>query len=461
MRFRGTIVTLIIAALLGGYVYWHEVVGGEKRSRARAAASRLLDLEGAPIEAIQVTHSGTQFVLQKKSDVWLITHPVQSECDRRVITAFLDTLVAARREDEVGRGDAQRYGLDAPAAIVEVRTAGGRSRKLQLGRINPQQTLVYARVDDSDEIVLTTAALLTQALNNSFGWRDKTMIDVQPELVHRIRLSTLVAPDLAIVRDPQHGWLVEGETRWRVDPVRAQGLLVGLSQLQAIGVAAEDKLEPQKWGIGNKRFSAALELADGKPIGQLVVGFALGDRSYYGVVPDKAEVFRIDGQLPDLMANVATDPRDREALPPFDLDEITQVRVSTPDDRFTLTRRSMYDWRLTESTRHDSTFAIDPGRMQHALTELSTMQLQDFPARQPPAALYDPPLITIHLYVGDRRVSGLELGRKDPHGLFTFARAPDEPAVFLLSPSVFLELPIDLERMRPDEEAAPEGVDRS
>jgi len=161
------------------------------------------------------------------------------------------------------------------------------------------------------------------------------------------------------------------------------------------------------------------------------------------------------------MDTIALDPRDRQALPPFDLDKVTRVGVWTPDDRFTLERREGRDWIVAASTRVDSTFAIDAGRMADALSGLATVRVQDFPARQPARSEFEPALFRIELFAGDRQISGLEVGRKDPKGMYTFARGLGEPAVFLISPAALLSLPIDLERLQADEVPAPEGADRS
>jgi len=380
-------------------------------------------------------------------------------CDPRVIGAFLDTLAAARREDEVGRGDLVRYGLDAPAAVLEV-DAGGRTRRLQFGSINPLQTSVYVLLDDSKEVVLTTSALLTGSLNNVFGWRDKRMIDVEPDQITRMIFRTIRSGDLVIRRDAKLGWQVEGPVAWRVDPVRAQSLVVGLARLDAVGIGAENKADAAKMGFGSRRFSAEVEAADGRKVGDLVLGFADGKGAYFGIVPDKPEIFRVDSALPDLWANLAGEPRDRKALPPFIPDHVTRVRVQTADDVFELQRRSAVDWKVVSSQRADSTFAIAPGAVDGMLTSLATLEVAGYPPQQPSPAQYEPTEIQVLLYTDAGPVSGLEIGRKDPHSMHLFARGPGEPAVFWLSPSALLDVPFDLDRLRPEGEPAPESADR-
>lgn len=458
MKFRGTVVVLAVAAVLGGFVYWHEVRGGKERAKERRELAKLVPVEAAQIESVDIAHSGMQFHLTRHNEIWVMTRPVTAPCDTRVIAAFLDTLAAARREDRV-KGDLARYGLDAPAATLDIH-ASGQTHRVQLGRINPVQTLVYVLVDDSKTVLLTNKSLLDLSLNNAFGWRDKRMIEVQPELVQRLRFRTLVAGELTLRRDPDHGWLVEGPVPWRVDPVRAKSALLGLCQLQAVGVGAENKTELGKAGLGNRKFGAQVELANGTVVGDLVFGFALDQNAYYAMVPDKPEVFEVDGRLADLIVDLARDSRDRKACPPFDQNKITEIRVSSPSDRFVLRRRTGSDWAVAKSDKADTSFALDPGRMAGLLETMATLGVDGFPDQQPQRGVYDPPTVSVQLYAGEKLVSGLELGTKDPHGLHTFSRGPGEPAVFLVSPASLINLPIDLDRLKLDEKPAPEGADK-
>lgn len=459
MKFRTTVIVLAIAAALAGWVYWHEVRGGAVRQKQRAEAQRLLGIERAQIEAIRITHSQTLFELVKRGESWHMLRPVPADCDPVMIAGFLDTLALAERLDEVGRGDLARYGLDAPAARVEI-DVGGRTRRLTFGRINPLQTMVYLQLDDSKDVVLATSSLLTYALNSAFGWRDKRMIDVAPEIVQRISVRTLMHGTFALRRDPQHGWRVDGEVLWRADPVRAHSLLLGTAQLKAVGVAAENKAELGRFGLDNRRFGLQVEGAGGSVLGDLVLGWAEGEGSYFAMVPDRPEVFRVDGRLVDLMVALATEPRDRRALPPYDPDKVTRVEVETPDDTFVLSRRSAVRWVVESSTRADSTFALSLGSVSALLTDLVTLELQEFPASQPRASDFDPPLVAIRLFEGQRPVSGIQIGRRDPGGLYTYARGWDEPAAFLLSPAALLKMPHDLERLKAEGDELPPSAER-
>ena len=316
MRFRTTWLVLALAVALGGFVW---LQGRRDKSDAlnRAAAARLVTgLQRDAITAVRIATGTTRIDLQQRGNGWYMIAPVPAPCDPRAITAFLDTLVAARREDDIGKEDLAKYGLDAPSATVEV-DAAGRTHRLALGRINPQQTLVYLLKDDGRDVLLTTSNLLTQSVQSPFGWREKRMLNVDPDSLTRITMRTLRDGTLAVRRDPTGTWRVEAAIPWRVDPVRGRSLAFGFGRLEAIGVAAENQAELDRFGLGNRNFSAQIETANGVA-GELIIGFAVGDGSYYAVVPRAPEVWRFDGEIADLMVELVRNPNDPLVFPPYD-----------------------------------------------------------------------------------------------------------------------------------------------
>ena len=457
MKFRATWIVLAIVIALGAYVYWNEK-RTDRQNVEREAAARLLALDPAQVTAIRITHSGTVHELQKKGDAWFLTRPLPAPADPRTVSAFLDTLATARREDEVGRGNLPRYGLDAPAAVVEIVTGDG-TQRLHFGRINPQQTLVYVMVNDEKDVLLTTSSLLTASLANAFGWRDKRVVELSPREIDRVVIRTVADGTLAIHDDPGHGWRVEGPVPWRVDPARGTTVLLGFAQLNAVGIGAEHKADLGAYGLTNKRVGVSLEKG-GNVLADVVIGFADGAGAYFAMVDDKPEVFRIDGRLFETAVSLVRDPRDRKVMWEFDPAKVDRIEVDSPDDRFELRRRSAQDWKVAASTRYDSTLALGSGMVDALLTDLATLEVAEFPAQQPPASAYDPPRIEVRLFTGTTPVSSLSIGRKDPRGMNAFARAKDEPAVFLISPSALLKIPFALDRLKADEEPAPEGADR-
>ena len=460
MKFRGTLLALVVVLGLGALVYF----SGQRDRRVaaeRAALAKLLPVQAADVVRLGFVHGDTRIEMEKRSAGWVLVQPVSANCDAEVVTGFLDTLAAARIEQDLGSGDRVRYGLDHPAATVRLETQSGATHELRFGRINPLQTLVYVLVDDDDGVRLTTSALLSGALTSTFGWRDKRMIDVAIERVACLRFNTIRDGSLVVRRDATAGWVTDGPVAWRVDPVRLQGLLLQLTALRAIGVAAENKQDLQPFGLGNRKLSTILEDSTGAQVGDLVFGFALGEGAYYAIVPDKPEVFHVEGQIVETMQSLVQQPRDRRVFPPFDPAAVTRLDVVAPEDRFVLERQGYTQWRVRESDKVDSTFAIDAGRVQALLEQMAALEVTDYPAQQPGPNAVSPPAWNIDVYDANGLRSGLRIGRRDPKGgLHVFAQGLRDRAVFLLSPAVLLNLPFDIQRLGTGETEVPVDAER-
>ncbi len=459
MKFRGTWIALALALGLGTFVLWSRQ-RERSASDARSETARLLPIQAADVVRLGFAYGDTQVQLERGEAAWVITQPVSAGCEEGVVAAFLDTLAAARIEQDLGSGDLVRYSLDHPAAHVEIVTRAGTSHRLRFGRINPLQTLVYVLVDQEQNIKLTTSSLLSQSLTTPFGWRDKRMIDVASDSVARIRF-TRAAEGLIVRRDTEGGWVTSGDVPWRVDPVRMRGLWLQLASLQAIAVEAENKNNLHRFALENPWMNVILEDGAGRALGDLVIGGALLEGAYFAMVPDKPEIFQMEGHLVDTILGLLREPRDQRMFPAFDPAVVTRIDVDAPEDSFIVERRGQNRWVVTASDKVDSTFALDPGRVQALLEQLATLEVTQFPATQPARSAVDPAEWRVDLYDTSGLISGVRIGRRDPKaGLHVFAQGVRDRAVFLVSPAILIQMPFDLERLGTGEVELPVDGER-
>jgi hypothetical protein len=444
MAFRTTWVVLLLVVILAAGIWWFELRdSGEPTGRQGALVPFACD----SLTSVEVQHSGVRFRLARRGEGWVMLSPVEAPCDPQVIDRLCTVLDEARVDQNIGKGEEERYGLQVPTSIMTLHTRDGQKLSLQFGRINPLQTLVYVKRGVSSDVLLTTSELLTLSLNTDFGWRDKRIIDVPPESVQRIRIRTIVAGSLVVERHDDSVWRVVGDVAWRVDPVRMSNLLYMLAQMKAIGVSAEAKLNLENYGLDNRRLSAVLEDAAGNVLGDAVLGFAKGEGANYVIVPDKPEIFRVGGDLGAVLSGFAADCRDRKVFPPFDPREVSRIEVDSASDAFAVERRSVTRWGVDYSAHNDSTFVVDPQRVEETLEVLRSLQIDEFPASQPDPRYFEPAEMTVKLLGEDGLLSAVQVGRKQPDGFLTFVHGLDEPAVFLVSPGKLIELPFDLSRL--------------
>src|SRR5436189_6394974 len=56
MRFKGTLVLLLLCASFGGFLYFYEIKGGEKREKAKQEEKQLWKVESSAIQQIELLY---------------------------------------------------------------------------------------------------------------------------------------------------------------------------------------------------------------------------------------------------------------------------------------------------------------------------------------------------------------------------------------------------------------------
>ncbi len=74
------IIGLIFVGLLG-FVYFHEIKGGEERRKEAEKSRQLLDFKETEVERIKLVRGDTTIVLAKGPDRWKINAPVADGAD--------------------------------------------------------------------------------------------------------------------------------------------------------------------------------------------------------------------------------------------------------------------------------------------------------------------------------------------------------------------------------------------
>ena len=74
MRFKGTLVLLIVCLALGSYLYFYEIKGGEQREKAKEAENQVWKLEGKDIQQIELDLPSQHITAVRKSEKEWATH---------------------------------------------------------------------------------------------------------------------------------------------------------------------------------------------------------------------------------------------------------------------------------------------------------------------------------------------------------------------------------------------------
>lgn len=155
MRPRNTLLLLLVAALLGGLVYWLEGPRATAKKDAEAAAKRLFSgVEAGAIEWIALRSTdGRDVEVERRDGAWKLAKPLVDDGDPVSLDAMATALAEVSSETVIESAQgAEVYGLADAARVVRFR-AGGSERALRIGKRAPIGASTYARAGDDGAIV--------------------------------------------------------------------------------------------------------------------------------------------------------------------------------------------------------------------------------------------------------------------------------------------------------------------
>ncbi|NET33335.1 MAG: DUF4340 domain-containing protein, partial [Cyanothece sp. SIO1E1] len=152
MKFqRNTIILVISAALLGGFVYFSEVKQPSTSGpTATESKDPIFDFEEGQIQALQVkTASQTLSFERDKEENWQLKSPQSGRADDASVAFLLNLLTTTSKERplQVEPDQTSDFGFDQPLATVTVTLEDGNTHTVILGGKDFSGGSIYAQVD--------------------------------------------------------------------------------------------------------------------------------------------------------------------------------------------------------------------------------------------------------------------------------------------------------------------------
>jgi hypothetical protein len=161
MKFRTTLVLLLVLAALGGYVFW----SGRQKSDANATTGEanipVLQLDPASIRAVEVRGAGKQVRVERDGAGWRVNVPKPGPADAFRVTEVISGLARLNATQTITptSQDLAPFGLDKPAYEVQIE-GGSAPETLRLGGKNPDGSATYVQRASAPVIYLVKDTLI-------------------------------------------------------------------------------------------------------------------------------------------------------------------------------------------------------------------------------------------------------------------------------------------------------------
>ena len=449
MNPRTTVLLAVVAALLGGFVYFYEIAGESGREAVRDDAKRIHPGIGADaVLAVELeTEEGIDARFERSEGRWRVVSPIEDRADSSALDAIADALTRLPREGTVtSPSGLDQYGLGDDARIVRFEIAG-ESKGLRIGKSTPVGGHVYvARLGDDD--VAYVESYRINALKRSLDdLRDRRLFDFDAGEVQTLRVSwpsVEGVTEVALARDQSSQWQMGAPATGRADQQTLRELLSDLSFLRAkgfvderqdlVGAALAKAAITFHWTLEGDHIERRARIGGIFEDGRLVEG--PGGRLH------TIEVERLDD-----FKRTVNDYRFK-MLSEFDVAEARGLILDFADEGVGPMR---VEAGLVEAGWTGSEPRIDPDRASDLVRALASLRATDILADEMgPDELASlglaPPRVSIRIEDRARPdeeaqvLAEVAIGRLDEdRGLF--AQRAGDPTVFVLPPSLVDEIP--------------------
>lgn len=178
-----------------------------------------------------VTSDSSIFKLERLNGIWHITSPIEDVADSLTVTRFTQNLDDMRLESVVTTSAAKydSYGVGENSKHVNI--AWGRNKKtFRIGNSGPDYQSFYIRLGNDSRVFLSSGRL--NLPENLDTWRNKTIIQLVPEVVNQIAVST-PATTYEVTRAEGNWQLVEDGDESVVDTEKVAAWIALFAPLQA------------------------------------------------------------------------------------------------------------------------------------------------------------------------------------------------------------------------------------
>jgi len=163
MRWRNTLILLVILAILAAYVYFIESKKEIPTTSKKTPTPQVININAADVVTFEIhTEESTTRLVREKGEPWRLEKPVKKEADDEKVNRVLDriTTLTARRAITETTESLESFGLAEPQMEVTLILADGREQKLLVGEQTPQRSAYYVQKPGDATIYLVQTGII-------------------------------------------------------------------------------------------------------------------------------------------------------------------------------------------------------------------------------------------------------------------------------------------------------------
>ncbi|MBW4554872.1 MAG: DUF4340 domain-containing protein [Trichormus sp. ATA11-4-KO1] len=148
---RTTLVLVLLALGLGGFVYFYEIRGATQRAEIKEQKQQIFSFAEDDVQSLIIKTKDITLNLQRntqsKNPKWLLTSPTSEPANDGVVAYLLDLLVKGTSDRTLSTPANQlgNFGLDQPLATININLKNQQTHQLILGNPAFNRRFLYAQ----------------------------------------------------------------------------------------------------------------------------------------------------------------------------------------------------------------------------------------------------------------------------------------------------------------------------
>ena len=440
MRFKGTLVLLLLCAGFGAFVYFYEIKGGEKREKAKQEEKQLWKLESNNVQQIDLILPDQHITTQRKGEKeWKITAPGTFDADSDELNRLASSVADMSRESviEPNASDLSKFGLNPAEVTLSFKMKDGTERKIRFGQNNPTGSSTYAVLEGKNEVFLVPTHTASTFKKKLTDLRNRSILKFEQFETQTVDLQTNKG-SVQLVKEGDRWW-IQGKEKLAADSSAVNSLLSALATTQVKEFFDDSADSNPSLGLIKPLVDVKLTVGKDKGIKHLSIGVEKSKLAKAGLAKpmppaakkddaaattpselyvardeSRTELFFVDKEFVDKLVKESKDFRDK-ALAAFQRWDIDVVFLKNSKGEFTFTKTgSSGDWVLGDAKKKTKWDGVS------GILDAMEKPVKDFVNNPGPASTYglDKPVARVILKQGATVKVDCVFGKEAKDGVY-------------------------------------------
>ncbi|MEH1968686.1 DUF4340 domain-containing protein [Nostoc sp.] len=180
---RTTLILILLALGLGGFVYFYEIRGATVREEIKEQKQQIFSFGEDDVQSLTVKTKKLTLNLERSPESsnpkWLIKSPISGPANDAIVSYLMDLLVKGNSDRTLSTPAKElgEFALDQPQATIDITLKNRQSHQLILGKSNFNGRFLYAQADpaakpDGNINVLLVSTDFANAVNRELSeWK--------------------------------------------------------------------------------------------------------------------------------------------------------------------------------------------------------------------------------------------------------------------------------------------------